>query len=121
MYNLSIDLETYSSVDIKKAGAWRYIGSPDFEILLFSYSLDYAEPVCIDFAMGEVLPLWLADALTNPNYLKKAYNAPFEWGCLSKYIGRPSRISPATTRSCRSRIPWRWPWPMPMTASSPKA
>lgn len=88
MHNLSIDLETYSSVDIKKAGAWRYISSPDFEILLFSYSLDYAEPVCIDFAMGEVLPPWLADALTNPNYLKKAYNAPFEWGCLSKYIGR---------------------------------
>ena len=88
MHNLSIDLETYSSVDIKKAGAWKYINSPDFEILLFSYSLDYAEPVCIDFAMGEVLPPWLADALTNPDYLKKAYNAPFEWGCLSKYIGR---------------------------------
>ncbi len=88
MHNLSIDLETYSSVDIKKAGAWKYINSPDFEILLFSYSLDFAEPVCIDFAMGEVLPPWLADALTNPDYLKKAYNAPFEWGCLSKYIGR---------------------------------
>ena len=88
MHNLSIDLETYSSVDIKKAGAQKYIQSPDFEILLFSYSLDYAEPVCIDFAMGEVLPPWLADALTNPDYLKKAYNAPFEWGCLSKYIGR---------------------------------
>ena len=88
MHNLSIDLETYSSVDIKKAGAQKYIQSPDFEILLFSYSLDYAEPVCIDFAQGEILPPWLADALTNPDYLKKAYNAPFEWGCLSKYIGR---------------------------------
>lgn len=88
MHNLSIDLETYSSVDIKKAGAQKYIQSPDFEILLFAYSLDYAEPVCIDFAQGEILPVWLADALTNPEYLKKAYNAPFEWGCLSKYIGR---------------------------------
>lgn len=88
MHNLSIDLETYSSVDIKKAGAQKYIQSPDFEILLFAYSLDYAEPVCIDFAQGEILPPWLADALTNPDYLKKAYNAPFEWGCLSKYIGR---------------------------------
>lgn len=88
MHNLIIDLETYSSVDIKKAGAWKYIDSPDFEILLFSYSLDYSEPVCIDFAMGEVLPPRLADALTNPDYLKKAHNAPFEWGCLSKYIGR---------------------------------
>lgn len=88
MHNLSIDLETYSSVDIKKAGAWKYISSPDFEILLFAYSLDYAEPICIDFAQGEILPTWLADALINPDYLKKAYNAPFEWGCLSKYIGR---------------------------------
>lgn len=88
MHNLSIDLETYSSVDIKKAGAQKYIQSPDFEILLFAYSLDYAEPVCIDFAQGEILPPWLADALTNPEYLKKAYNAPFEWGCLSKYVGR---------------------------------
>lgn len=88
MHNLSIDLETYSSADIKKSGAQKYIQSPDFEILLFAYSLDYAEPVCIDFAQGEILPVWLADALTNPEYLKKAYNAPFEWGCLSKYIGR---------------------------------
>ncbi len=88
MHNLSIDLETYSSVNIKTAGAWKYIQSPDFEILLFSYSLDYAEPVCIDFTQGEILPPWLADALTNPDYLKKAYNAPFEWGCLSKYFGR---------------------------------
>lgn len=88
MHNLSIDLETYSSVDIKKAGAWKYINSPDFEILLFSYSLDYAEPVCIDLCSGEHLPPWLVDAITNPEYMKKAYNAAFEWGCLSKYIGR---------------------------------
>lgn len=88
MHNLSIDLETYSSVNIKTAGAWKYIQSPDFEILLFAYSLDYAEPVCIDFTQGEILPPWLIDALTNPDYLKKAYNAPFEWGCLSKYFGR---------------------------------
>lgn len=88
MHNLSIDLETYSSVDIKKAGAQKYIQSPDFEILLFSYSLDYAAPVCFDFAQGEMLPSWLAGALTDPDYLKKAYNASFEWGCLSKYMGR---------------------------------
>lgn len=88
MHNLSIDLETYSSVNIKKSGAWKYIDSPDFEILLFAYSLDYADPVCIDFAQGEVLPQWLREALTNPDYVKKAYNAPFEWGCLSKYMGK---------------------------------
>lgn len=88
MHNLSIDLETYSSVNIKKSGAWKYIDSPDFEILLFAYSLDCADPVCIDFAQGEVLPQWLREALTNPDYVKKAYNAPFEWGCLSKYMGK---------------------------------
>ena len=88
MHNLSIDLETYSSVDIKKSGAWKYIESPDFEILLFSYSLDYQEPVCVDLAQGETLPSWVVEALTSPDYIKKAYNAPFEWGCLSKYVGR---------------------------------
>ena len=88
MHHLSIDLETYSSIDIKKAGAHRYIASPDFEILLFAYSLDGADPVCVDFAAGEVLPSWVADAITSPEYIKHAHNAAFEWGCLSKYIGR---------------------------------
>lgn len=88
MHHLSIDLETYSSIDIKKAGAHRYIASPDFEILLFAYSLDGADPVCVDFAQGERLPAWVAEALTSPAYIKHAYNAPFEWSCLSKYIGR---------------------------------
>lgn len=88
MHTLRIDLETYSSVDIKKAGAFKYIQSPDFEILLFAYSLDDADPVCIDFTAGETLPPLIANALDNPEYLKKAYNAPFEWGCLSKYMGK---------------------------------
>ncbi len=88
MHHLSIDLETFSSIDIKKAGAHRYIASPDFEILLFAYSLDGAEPVCVDFAAGETLPFWVANALTSPDYIKHAHNAAFEWGCLSKYIGR---------------------------------
>lgn len=88
MHILSIDLETYSSVDIRKCGAFKYIESPDFEILLFSYSLDGAEPVCLDFAQGEMLPDWIANALRDSEYIKKAYNAAFEWGCLSKYMGR---------------------------------
>lgn len=88
MHHLSIDLETFSSIDIKKAGAQRYIASPDFEILLFAYSLDGAPPVCVDFAQGEMLPQEIANALTSPEYIKHAYNAPFEWGCLSKYVGR---------------------------------
>ena len=88
MHHLSIDLETYSSVPIGKAGAQKYIASPDFEILLFAYSLDGSPVVCVDFAQGEMLPQEIANALTSPDYIKHAYNAPFEWGCLSKYIGR---------------------------------
>lgn len=87
MHHLSIDLETFSSVPIAKAGAQKYISSPDFEILLFAYSLDGAPVEIIDLAMGEKLPPWLVQAITSPDYIKHAYNAPFEWGCLSKYIG----------------------------------
>lgn len=88
MHHLNIDLETYSSVPIGKAGAQKYIASPDFEILLFAYSLDGAPVVCVDFAQGEALPREIAAAIASPEYIKHAYNAPFEWGCLSKYVGR---------------------------------
>ena len=87
MHHLSIDLETFSSVPIAKAGAQKYISSPDFEILLFAYSLDGAPVVVIDMARGERIPPWLVEALTSPDYIKHAYNAPFEWGCLSKFMG----------------------------------
>lgn len=87
MHHLSVDLETYSSVPIAKAGAQKYIQSPDFEILLFAYSLDGGDVQIIDLAQGELLPQWLASALSDPQYIKHAYNASFEWGCLSKFIG----------------------------------
>lgn len=87
MDHLSIDLETFSSVPIAKAGAQKYIASPDFEILLFAYSLNGAPPVCCDIAHGELLPDWVLDALCDPQCLKHAYNAAFEWGCLSKFMG----------------------------------
>lgn len=96
MDHLSIDLETFSSVPIQKAGAQKYIQSPDFEILLFAYSLNGAEPVCCDFLQGETLPKWVAEALLDPQCLKHAYNAPFEWGCLSRYMGR--QLPPAQWR-----------------------
>lgn len=86
-HHLSIDLETYSSVPIAKAGAQKYIQSPDFEILLFAYSLDGAPVEIIDLAQGETLPQWLVAALTDPAYIKHAYNASFEIGCLSKFMG----------------------------------
>ena len=87
MHHLSIDLETYSSVPLAKAGAQKYIQSPDFEILLFAFSVDGAPVQIIDLARGERLPPWLVQAITSPEYIKHAYNAPFEWGCLSKYMG----------------------------------
>ena len=87
MHHLSIDLETYSSVPLAKAGAQKYIQSPDFQILLFAYSVDGAPVEIIDLARGEYLPPWLGQAITSPDYIKHAYNAPFEWGCLSKFLG----------------------------------
>ena len=87
IHHLSIDLETYSSTSIQKTGAFKYVASDDFEILLFAYSLDGAPVQIIDLASGETLPPWLVDSLKNPEYLKHAYNAPFEWSCLSKFLG----------------------------------
>lgn len=87
MHRLSIDLETFSSVPIGKAGAFRYIDSDDFEILLFAYSLDNGPVEVIDVASGEQIPDWLVEALHSDDYIKSAYNAAFEWGCLSKVYG----------------------------------
>ncbi len=87
MIHLSIDLETYSDVNLKKAGLYRYVQSPAFEILLFAYSFDSAPTQVIDMAQGEKIPLEVIHALTDPQCLKHAYNAAFEWYCLSKYMG----------------------------------
>lgn len=87
MIHLSIDLETYSDVNLKKAGLYRYVQSPAFEILLFAYSFDGAPTQVIDMAQGEKIPLEVIHALTDPQCLKHAYNAAFEWYCLSKYMG----------------------------------
>ena len=87
MKHLSIDLETYSSVPIDKSGAFKYIQSPDFEILLFAYSLDGAPVEVIDLASGETIPNHVIEAITDPLYIKHAYNASFEWNCLSKHFG----------------------------------
>ena len=87
LHHLSIDLETYSSVPIAKAGAYKYVQSPDFEILLFAYSVD-GEPVqIVDLAQGEILPDWLYRSITDPAFIKHAHNAAFEWYCLSKFCG----------------------------------
>ena len=88
LHHLSIDLETYSAVSIGAAGSYRYILDPSFEVLLFAYSLDGMPVEVIDVASGQVIPLWLKNALKNPLYIKHAYNAAFEWFALSKYLGQ---------------------------------
>jgi DNA polymerase len=87
MRHLSIDIETYSSVSIKEAGLYKYVQSADFRVLLFAYSFD-GEPVkIIDLARGEKIPLDLQIALFSDDVVKHAYNAAFEWYCLSKHFG----------------------------------
>ena len=87
MRHLNIDLETYSSVPLDKAGLYKYVQSPDFEILLFAYSVDGTPEEIVDLAQGEFLPDWLYRALDDPAFIKHAHNAPFEWYCLSKFCG----------------------------------
>ena len=90
MKHLSIDLETYSSADIGKTGVYRYSEAPDFEVLLFGYSVDGAPPQLVDLTCGETLPEEIRDALSDPSVTKWAFNASFERVCLSRYLGLPS-------------------------------
>lgn len=87
-HTLFMDLETYSEAPIAKTGAQRYILDSSFEILLWAYSLDNQPVQIIDLANGEPVPDWLKTALVNPAITKMSYNAPFEFGCLSKYYGQ---------------------------------
>ena len=82
--HLSIDIETRSSVDIAKAGAYKYAQSPDFQILLFAYQFGEDPVEIIDFTDGKTLPKELVPALKNPKVIKHAYNAAFEWYCLNR-------------------------------------
>ena len=88
---LSIDLETYSDVDLPNCGVYRYVEG-DFHILLFAYAFDDEETKCVDMACGEQLPKEVVDAIHNENIIKSAWNAQFERICLSKYLG--IRLSP---------------------------
>ena len=83
---LSIDIETYSSVDLVKCGVYAYTNSYDFEILLFAYSIDDEETKIIDLASGEKLPKEIVEALEDDDVIKTAFNANFERTCLSKYL-----------------------------------
>lgn len=88
MKTLSIDIETYSSVNLGKSGVYRYAESEDFEILLFSYSADHGPIQVIDMACGEEMPENVRRALTDDSVEKWAFNAQFERVCLSAWFRR---------------------------------
>ena len=86
MQTLSIDIETYSDVNLSKCGVYKYAESPDFEVLLFGYSADGSDVTVIDLAQGERLPQKIIEALTDNTVIKWAFNANFERVCLSRYL-----------------------------------
>ena len=92
MKRLSIDLETYSSVDLGKSGVYKYAESEDFEILLFAYSIDDGEVKVVDLASGEIIPEEILAALSDESVEKWAFNANFERVCLSRFLGK--RLKP---------------------------
>lgn len=89
---LSIDIETYSDVDLTKCGVYAYSDSPNFEILLFAYAFDEEPTQIVDLACGEQLPERILAALEDPAVTKVVFNAQFERTCISKYLGR--KLSP---------------------------
>lgn len=93
---LSIDIETFSSVDLTKSGVYRYVEAPDFEILLFAYAFDDEEVQMVDMVCGEQLPREVLAAIDDPDIIKAAWNAQFERTCIGHVLGRV--ISPDSWR-----------------------
>lgn len=90
MKTLSIDIETYSDIPLQKTGVYRYCESPNFEILLFGYSIDSGPVQVVDLACGEHIPKAVLAALEDDSVIKWAFNAAFERVCLSRYLGYPT-------------------------------
>lgn len=124
MKTLSIDLETYSSADLKKCGVYKYAEAADFEILLFGYSVDGGDAESVDLTAGEKIPDEILDALTDDSITKWAYNASFERVCLSRYLSDlgisldPFRDGhPLSTECSRFLNPSSWRCSMVWTAT----
>ena len=90
MKTLSIDIETYSDIPLQKTGVYRYCESPNFEILLFGYSIDSGPVQVVDLTSGEHIPKDVLAALEDDSVIKWAFNAAFERVCLSRYLGYPT-------------------------------
>ncbi|MGX7196749.1 DNA polymerase [Enterococcus olivae] len=97
MKTLNIDIETYSDEDLMKVGVYKYVDSPNFEILLFAFSVDGGPVECIDLTKDKV-PEEIIEALDDPEVTKIAFNAQFERVCLSKFVGASERLDPAQWR-----------------------
>lgn len=103
MKNLSVDLETFSSVNLGKCGVYKYAESDDFEILLFGYSVDGSEVQVVDLAQGEAIPEVVLSALTDETVTKWAFNAQFERVCLSRYLrDKGINVNPGKTGKSES-------------------
>lgn len=108
MNELGIDIETYSSNNLSDCGVYKYVEAPDFEILLFGYSVDGGEVKCVDLASGEKLPDDVMSALTNPNVTKTAFNATFERTCLGHWLDKrldPRQWKCTMVRAARLGLP----------------
>ena len=90
MKTISIDIETYSSLNLAKCGVYKYAESPDFQILLLGYSVDVGEVQVIDLTLCEKIPPDVLSALEDDSVMKWAFNASFERVCLSRYLGYPT-------------------------------
>ena len=84
---LFIDIETFSSVDLAKCGVYRYVEAPDFEVLLFGFSIDGSDVQVVDLANGESIPPAILSYLEDDTIIKYAFNASFERICLSRHLG----------------------------------
>ncbi len=94
MKHLSLDLETYSSVNISKCGVYKYSESPDFEIMLIAYSVDGNPVEVVDLSQGEQIPREVLEAISDETVIKHAFNANFERVCLSRFLGIDGFLSP---------------------------
>lgn len=107
MSRLSVDIETYSSVDLSKSGLYKYVQAPDFQVLLFAYSLDGGPVQVVDLAQGEQIPQHIVQALFDPSVEKRAWNAAFEWYALGRHFGLPRD----------QLLAWLWQWKCSMVHS----
>mgnify|MGYP002508657629 CR=1 FL=1 len=113
MRSISIDIETFSDVDLSKCGVYKYASSPNFEILLFGYSVDGGDVRVVDLCQGEEIPKEILAALSDESVTKWAFNAMFERVCLSNYLGewhfsghdRKSSSSPSAKSSSARDLP----------------